>query len=151
MDGGAISFVHLVKLVDATDTFISQDQGTALQHLCRHRCVFALIELYQQRMQCTGSCHENMSGTDTPVCQVSQACHGCCCCDIATSIQCVCRGWCKIHCRMIVTISEVTGSLCTAAVRPTPEDPLPVVYTALGEMCAMYLISCDFATPGSPA
>lgn len=52
---------------------------------------------------------------------------------------------------MTCTISEVTGSLCTAAVRPTPEDPLPVVYTALGEICAMYLISCDLATPGSPA
>lgn len=49
------------------------------------------------------------------------------------------------------TISEVTGSLCTAAVRPTPEDPLPVVYTALGEICAMYFINCDLATPGSPA
>lgn len=49
------------------------------------------------------------------------------------------------------TISEVTGSLWTAAVSPTPEEPLPVVYTALGEMWAMCLISCDLATPGSPA
>lgn len=32
----------------------------------------------------------------------------------------------------------VFGSLTIAAVRPTPDDPLPVVYTALGakyEMC----------------
>ena len=36
------------------------------------------------------------------------------------------------------TNSEVFGSLITAAVRPTPEEPLPVVYTPRGatlEMC----------------
>ena len=49
------------------------------------------------------------------------------------------------------TISEVTGSRCTAAVRPTPEEPLPVVYTARGEMWAMCFISWLLATPGSPA
>jgi hypothetical protein len=32
------------------------------------------------------------------------------------------------------TISLVVGSFITAAVRPTPEEPLPVVYTARGEM-----------------
>lgn len=47
MDGGAISFVHLVKLIDATDAFVSQDQGTALQHLRSHRCVFAMVVHYQ--------------------------------------------------------------------------------------------------------
>ena len=31
------------------------------------------------------------------------------------------------------TKSLVTGSLTTAAVKPTPDDPLPVVYTPLGE------------------
>lgn len=51
----------------------------------------------------------------------------------------------------MLTISPVTGSRWTAAVRPTPEDPLPVVYTALGEMWAMCLISWLLATPGSPA
>jgi len=30
--------------------------------------------------------------------------------------------------------SFVTGSLITAAVSPTPEDPFPVVYTPLGEI-----------------
>jgi len=30
--------------------------------------------------------------------------------------------------------SFVTGSLITAAVKPTPEEPLPVVYTPLGEI-----------------
>src|SRR4051812_620768 len=49
------------------------------------------------------------------------------------------------------TISPVIGSLVTAAVRPTPEEPLPVVYTARGEMLVTYRSSCDLATPGSPA
>ena len=49
------------------------------------------------------------------------------------------------------TISEVTGSLWTAAVNPTPLEPFPVVYTALGEMCAICLINWLLATPGSPA
>jgi len=49
------------------------------------------------------------------------------------------------------TISPVMGSRCTAAVSPTPDEPLPVVYTARGEMCAMCLISWLLATPGSPA
>lgn len=47
MDGCAVSFVHLVKLIDAADTFVSQDQGTALQHLCSHRCAFTMVETYQ--------------------------------------------------------------------------------------------------------
>ena len=51
----------------------------------------------------------------------------------------------------MLAISPVTGSRWTAAVRPTPEDPFPVVYTALGEMWAMCLISWLLATPGSPA
>eukprot|EP00891_Asterochloris_glomerata_P008966 jgi/Astpho2/8966/Aster-x1556 len=33
----------------------------------------------------------------------------------------------------LLTISPVVGSFCTAAVRPTPEEPLPVVYTARGD------------------
>ena len=51
----------------------------------------------------------------------------------------------------VLTISPVVGSFCTAAVRPTPEEPFPVVYTARGDRWAMYLISWDLATPGSPA
>ena len=48
------------------------------------------------------------------------------------------------------TISSVTGSFMTAAVRPTPELPRPVVYTPRGATLVMYLSSWDFATPGSP-
>ena len=43
------------------------------------------------------------------------------------------------------------GSLVMAAVRPTPEEPLPVVYTARGEMLHTYRSSWLLATPGSPA
>lgn len=75
--------------------------------------------------------------------------------------------------------SLVTGSLCTAAVRPTAEAPLPVVYTALCPVFSTYLKkdhqertfqlhissspktenftryssylrNCDLAVPGSP-
>ena len=38
----------------------------------------------------------------------------------------------------------------TAAVKPTPDDPLPVVYTPLGETIDMYFNNYDLATPGSP-
>mmetsp|Transcript_63592 Transcript_63592/g.201109 ORF Transcript_63592/g.201109 Transcript_63592/m.201109 type:complete len:286 (-) Transcript_63592:1146-2003(-) len=48
------------------------------------------------------------------------------------------------------TNSLVTGSRVTAAVKPTPLDPLPVVYTPRGATEAMCLRSCDLATPGSP-
>ena len=48
------------------------------------------------------------------------------------------------------TISSVTGSRITAAVRPTPEEPRPEVYTPRGATLEMYLSSCDLATPGSP-
>nr|CAA79690.1 unknown [Saccharomyces cerevisiae] len=34
-------------------------------------------------------------------------------------------------------ISSVTGSFMTAAVRPTPEEPLPVVYTPRGDILQM--------------
>lgn len=47
-------------------------------------------------------------------------------------------------------VIQLTLSLTTAAVKPTPELPLPVVYTPLGATVAMYLSNCDFATPGSP-
>jgi len=36
------------------------------------------------------------------------------------------------------TISPVVGSFVTAAVKPTPDEPLPVVYTARGEMLHTY-------------
>mmetsp|Transcript_27238 Transcript_27238/g.72316 ORF Transcript_27238/g.72316 Transcript_27238/m.72316 type:complete len:225 (+) Transcript_27238:692-1366(+) len=42
------------------------------------------------------------------------------------------------------------SSLVTAAVRPTALAPLPVVYTARGNVCSTYLRNCDFARPGSP-
>ena len=48
------------------------------------------------------------------------------------------------------TISSVTGSRMTAAVKPTPLEPLPVVYTPLGATFVIYFNNCDFATPGSP-
>lgn len=48
------------------------------------------------------------------------------------------------------TISFVTGSLCTAAVSPTPLLPLPVVYTPLGATLTMCFSSWLLATPGSP-
>eukprot|EP00959_Pyramimonas_sp_CCMP1952_P252385 5273345-Pyramimonas_sp.AAC.2 len=37
------------------------------------------------------------------------------------------------------TMSLVTGSLITEAVRPTPLDPRPVVYTARGASLVTYL------------
>ena len=40
--------------------------------------------------------------------------------------------------------------MVTAAVRPTPEDPLPVVVIALGAVFSTYLNICDLATLGSP-
>mmetsp|Transcript_17266 Transcript_17266/g.42642 ORF Transcript_17266/g.42642 Transcript_17266/m.42642 type:complete len:227 (-) Transcript_17266:744-1424(-) len=48
------------------------------------------------------------------------------------------------------THSRVTGSLCTAAVSPTADAPLPVVYTHLDAVFSMYLRNCDLAVPGSP-
>ena len=47
-------------------------------------------------------------------------------------------------------ISSVTGSLKTAAVKPTPDEPLPVVYTDLGAILLIAFNNCDLATPGSP-
>lgn len=46
--------------------------------------------------------------------------------------------------------SFVTGSLNTAAVNPTPDEPLPVVYIPLGEIDEICFNSYDLATPGSP-
>lgn len=37
-----------------------------------------------------------------------------------------------------------------AAVKPTPELPLPVVYTDRGEICEICLSNWDLAIPGSP-
>ena len=47
-------------------------------------------------------------------------------------------------------ISLEIGSLITAAVSPTPEDPLPVVYTPLGDITEICFNIYDLATPGSP-
>lgn len=44
----------------------------------------------------------------------------------------------------------VTGSATIAAVKPTPELPLPVVYTARGDTYEICFNNCDFAIPGSP-
>lgn len=48
------------------------------------------------------------------------------------------------------TNSFVTGSFWTAAVRPTPLLPRPVVYTPLGATLMICFRSWLFATPGSP-
>lgn len=42
MNGGAVSLIHLVKLVNTTDALVSQYQSTALQHLRRHWFVIYL-------------------------------------------------------------------------------------------------------------
>lgn len=47
-------------------------------------------------------------------------------------------------------ISPVRGSFMTAAVRPTPDEPLPVVYWLRAANRSMYDRSWDLATPGSP-
>merc|ERR1719219_978430 len=47
-------------------------------------------------------------------------------------------------------LSPDSWSVVTAAVRPTPEEPRPVVVMARGAVCSTYLRSCDFATLGSP-
>lgn len=44
----------------------------------------------------------------------------------------------------------VSASVVTAAVRPTPEEPRPVVDTQRGAMFITARSSCDLATPGSP-
>ena len=49
------------------------------------------------------------------------------------------------------THSRVTGSLCTPAVSPTADAPLPVVYTARFAVVSTYLRNWDLATPGSPS
>lgn len=46
--------------------------------------------------------------------------------------------------------SLVSGSTVTAAVRPTPVDPRPVVEMASGAMSITDRSSCDFAVEGSP-
>mmetsp|Transcript_10268 Transcript_10268/g.25163 ORF Transcript_10268/g.25163 Transcript_10268/m.25163 type:complete len:255 (-) Transcript_10268:492-1256(-) len=48
------------------------------------------------------------------------------------------------------THSRVTGSLCTAAVSPTAEAPLPVVYTQRDAVFSTYFRNWLLATPGSP-
>mmetsp|Transcript_54291 Transcript_54291/g.161199 ORF Transcript_54291/g.161199 Transcript_54291/m.161199 type:complete len:370 (-) Transcript_54291:499-1608(-) len=47
--------------------------------------------------------------------------------------------------------SPVSSSVVTAAVRPTPEEPLPVVDTASGAMRSTKRRSCDLAVEGSPS
>ena len=47
--------------------------------------------------------------------------------------------------------SRVIGSRCTAAVRPTADAPLPVVYTARAAVFSTYFRNWDLATPGSPS
>lgn len=45
----------------------------------------------------------------------------------------------------------VSWSVVTAAVRPTPDEPRPVVGMALGAVQSTYRRSWDLATDGSPA
>lgn len=44
----------------------------------------------------------------------------------------------------------VSWSVVTAAVRPTPDEPRPVVGMARGAVHSTYRRSCDLATDGSP-
>ena len=46
--------------------------------------------------------------------------------------------------------SPLSWSVVTAAVKPTPEEPLPVVLTAYAATPSTHLNSCDLATEGSP-
>lgn len=46
--------------------------------------------------------------------------------------------------------SPVSWSLVTAAVKPTPLEPRPVVAIALGAVFNTYRNNCDLATLGSP-
>ena len=43
-------------------------------------------------------------------------------------------------------LSPLSESVVTAAVKPTPDEPRPVVATALGAVCSTYLNNCDLAT-----
>lgn len=43
------------------------------------------------------------------------------------------------------------GSLITDAVKPAALDPLPEVYTAIGETFSTNFNNCDLAVPGSPS
>ena len=51
------------------------------------------------------------------------------------------QGYCRLW------TSPVSGSVVTAAVRPTPEDPRPVVLIARGDTFMTARRSCDLATP----
>src|ERR1700730_2972716 len=48
------------------------------------------------------------------------------------------------------TNCRVSGSRVTYAVRPTAEEPLPLVYIPRGAILWMYWRICDFAVDGSP-
>ena len=48
-------------------------------------------------------------------------------------------------------LSPVSGSVVTAAVRPTPEEPRPVVLIARGDTFMIARSSCDLATPTEPS
>jgi len=47
-------------------------------------------------------------------------------------------------------LSPVSWSIVTAAVKPTPDEPLPVVFNASGAISRTCLKSYDLAVDGSP-
>lgn len=53
-------------------------------------------------------------------------------------------------CQQMLEVLPVSWSVVTAAVRPTPDEPRPVVGIALGAVNKTYRSNWDFATEGSP-
>ena len=53
-------------------------------------------------------------------------------------------------CPQLLESTPVSESCTTAAVRPTPEEPLPLALTDTSATCMAALSNCDLAVPGSP-
>ena len=53
-------------------------------------------------------------------------------------------------CPQLLNSIPVSESCTTAAVRPTPEEPLPLALTDTSATCMAALSNCDLAVPGSP-
>lgn len=127
MDSRPVSLVHLIELIDTTDTLIGHHESTT--------CLLCGTASGQST---SVSAPLTAGPFDTLLRILCIAVVGLTPCGYYTCTSCK-------HAPSRVS-SLVTESLTTAAVSPTPELPLPVVYTPLGATRAMYLINCDLAT-----
>ena len=56
----------------------------------------------------------------------------------------------NLSANIVQVLAPVSGSVVTAAVKPTPDEPLPVVAIARGAVWRTYRNICDLAVDGSP-